>query len=174
MIVDGTIIYWSIGTALKCRCTCLEAVNITWEKYKGRIVFSRINIRSEKSQMLIQIIYTMMGNWLSICWNDDLDKINVKPGWTPLKIVHRSVTVIATNCSANRYYTIWSIVEILNQSRSIAKELVECMPSCLGQSRISAIRENCDGTSCVCEASIRPIAISVPVCKHGKGTGCIR
>ena len=27
--------------------------------------------------MLIQIIYTMMGNWLSICWNDDLDKINV-------------------------------------------------------------------------------------------------
>ena len=29
------------------------------------------------------------------------------------------------------YYTIWSIVEILNQSRSIAKRLVECMLLCL-------------------------------------------
>ena len=61
-------------------------------------------------------------------------------------------------------------MEIRNQSRSIAKGLVECMPSCLGQSRISAVRENIDGISCVCEASFRPNAISDTECKHGLGT----
>ena len=49
-----------------------------------------------------------------------------------------------------------SIVEILNQSKSITKRLVECMPSCLGQLIISAIRENCDGTSCVVKCQFDP------------------
>ena len=43
-----------------------------------------------------------------------------------------------------------SVGKILNQSRSIAKRLVECIPPCHG---IIAV------ISCVCEASFRPIAI---------------
>ena len=53
-----------------------------------------------------------------------------------------------------------SVGEILNQSRSIAKRLVECVPTC--HWTIAVI--SCDQvklwrTSCVCEASFRPNAI---------------